>query len=279
LIKNSAVIFGLIIIILFGILIYNQISFDSKVESEVNSLIQKTESFEDQIISDESLKKLPLPVKKYLKYTGVLNKKPVKFARLKQTGEIRPDGEKWIRFNAEQYMSSNGFIWYAKIEPFNMISAMDKFSNRKGGMLIKFFSSYTIADAKGKEIDISSLLRLISEMAIIPSAFVKENILWKKINSHSAGISVNDGDLQVSGVFIFNDIGEIISFTTDERYMSKNGINVKEKWTVIFSDYKEFAGLKVPTKAEAVWNLIAGDMPYVKVDITEIEYDIFKIYK
>lgn len=278
-IKNSAVIFGLIIIILFGILIYNQISFDSKVESEVNSLIQKTESFEDQIISDESLKKLPLPVKKYLKYTGVLNKKPVKFARLKQTGEIRPDGEKWIRFNAEQYMSSNGFIWYAKIEPFNMISAMDKFSNRKGGMLIKFFSSYTIADAKGKEIDISSLLRLISEMAIIPSAFVKENILWKKINSHSAGISVNDGDLQVSGVFIFNDIGEIISFTTDERYMSKNGINVKEKWTVKFSDYKEFAGLKVPTKAEAVWNLIAGDMPYVKVDITEIEYDIFKIYK
>ncbi len=277
LLKKAAIIFSLILIFLSGIFIYNKISFDSKVESEIISLIQKTEFSDLHNISDERIKKFPAPVRKYLKYSGALNKKPVRFARLKQTGEIRPDGEKWIGFYAEQYMSSNGFIWNAKVSN-NIVSVRDKFADGKGGMLIKLFSSYTIADVQGKEIDISSLLRLLSEMAIIPSLYLNENIHWRKINSHSAGISFKDWDLNVSGIIDFNDLGEIISFTTDERYMFKNGINVKERWTVKLSDYRDFSGFKVATKAEAVWNLLAGDLPYVKVDITEIEYDVFKIY-
>ena len=277
LLKKVFIIFSLIFIFLSGIFIYNKISLDRKVESEIISLMIKTESSDSQNISEERIKKLPAPVRKYLKYSGALDKRTVRFARLKQTGEIRPNGEKWIGFYAEKYMSSYGFIWKAKALN-NIISVRDKFSDGKGGMWIKLFSSYTIADVQGKEIDISSLLRLISEMAIIPSLYLNNKIHWRKINSHSAGISYKDWDLNVSGIINFNDSGEIISFSTDERYMFKNGINVKERWTVKLSDYRDFSGFKVATKAEAVWNLLAGDMPYVKVDITEIEYDVLKIY-
>ncbi len=277
LLKKSFIIFSLILIFISGIFIYNKISFERKLESEINSLMQKTESSDPQNISEERIKKLPAPVRKYLKYSGALDKKTVKFARLKQSGEIRPDGEKWIKFSAEQYISPYGFIWSAKGSN-NMISLRDKFSDGKGGMWIKLFSSYAITDVHGKETDISSLLRLLSEFTIVPSLYLNENIHWRKINSHSAGISFKNGDLNVSGIINFNDLGEIISFTTDERYLFKNGIYVKERWTVNLSDYRDFSGFKVAAKAEAVWNLLAGDLSYVKVDITEIEYDVYKIY-
>jgi hypothetical protein len=278
LLKKVIISLILILIILEGIIIYNNNSFDNKVQSEINSLIQKTESSGIQIISEERIKKLPAPVRKYLKYSGALDKNQVKFARLKQTGEIRPEGDKWIRFNAEQYMSSAGFIWYAKIEPFSMIRARDMFLDGQGGMLIKFLTGFAIADAQGAEIDISSLLRLLSEMAVIPSLYLNENIRWNKINSDSAEIVLKNGNLNVSGVINFNDIGEIVSFTTDERYLFKNGRNVKERWTVKLSNYRDFSGFKVATKAEAIWNLLSGDLPYVYVDITDIEYDVYKIY-
>lgn len=43
------------------------------------------------------------------------------------------------------------------------------------------------------------------------------------------------------GVFItFNDKGEMLSFTTDDREVSStDGTNEKVKWSVVCGDYKE----------------------------------------
>jgi hypothetical protein len=37
--------------------------------------------------------------------------------------------------------------------------------------------------------------------------------------------------------------------------------------------YGEFAGLKLPVRGQAVWNLPSGDLTYAELEITQIEYN------
>jgi len=99
---------------------------------------------------------------------------------------------------------------------------------------------------------------------------------WEAVDSVSAKAYFTDNDLTVSCLFFFNDSGEIVRLTTNERYMFKDGANVREKWTVHCGNYKEFSGIKIPTYAEVEWNLAEGDYKYFKADITEVQYDVHK---
>ncbi len=68
-------------------------------------------------------------------------------------------------------------------------------------------------------------------------------------------------------------MGEILKITTKDKYRTtKTGFS-KDSYTLYFSDYKKFGGIKVPTYVEAEWNLPTGDFKYGKFRITQVEFD------
>jgi hypothetical protein len=40
------------------------------------------------------------------------------------------------------------------------------------------------------------------------------------------------------------------------------------------AEYGEFAGLRLPVRGSAVWKLADGDVEYIDVTVTELEYDV-----
>jgi hypothetical protein len=47
----------------------------------------------------------------------------------------------------------------------------------------------------------------------------------------------------------------------------------KDYASITIKEITERAGLKLPIRGQAVWNLESGDLPYVDLEITEVEYN------
>jgi len=271
-----------LIILIIAVSLIASISFNQKVTKEINKLFAENEVYEENIIGESDLEALPAVVRKWLEYSQVKGKEKIHTVRLKQKAELRLEQEQpWMSVEADQYFTTNqpGFIWKANIKafPFFHISGRDKYYNGRGEMLIKPLSLFTIADSKGEEIDQGTLLRYLAEMVWFPTAAINDYLQWEELDSHSARATMSYGDITASGIFNFNDKGEVINFIA-KRYMEKDGHYELETWSPVMDNYQEVNGIKIPTRGEVIWKLETGDFKWFKFAITDIEYNIQEVY-
>jgi len=278
--KAVIIVIAVILLLVFIILATGTIIFRGRVHSEIARLFIDSEDISDRVFGYDQLGILPEPVQRYFKYAMPAEMEYISYARLKHTGTFRTKaGRKWMPISGEQYFTTQrpGFVWYAKLKPFPLfwIAARDMHFKGQGNVLVKLLSTFTIGDSKGKEVNQSSLLRFIGECVWFPTALLPSDYLqWEAIDSNSARVIVSDSRIDVSGIFHFNEAGEITHFTAD-RYMD----TTKEKWTGYCKSYKEFDGVKIPTEIEAVWNLKSGDFSYARFKITQIEFNNPSFYR
>lgn len=268
------------IIVLTGIVITSSYMantlFRRNVKAEIDELFENVEE-KRVIVSEEDVKSLPESVQRWLSYSGIIGNEKLVSARLKQQAEMRMEADgRWMPVEAEQYFTSEnpGFIWSATIKaaPFIHIAGRDKYMNGKGNMLIKPMSLFTIADSQGEEIDQGTLLRYLAETMWFPSAALNDYIKWEKIDKNKVKATMTYGDVSTSGVFTINQIGEVTKFKA-ERYGEFDGEFSLETWSIPVSDYKEFEGIKVPSKGKVTWNLEEGDFNWYNFEILDIEYN------
>lgn len=269
----------MVILIITSLMVFSIIS-KRKAKREVIELLKKSGKGTKDVVTEEDLKRLPEPVRKHLEYTQIVGKEKIKTVRLKQGGFFRQKiDQKWIPLYAEQYYTTNppAFIWLGRINiaPLLSISAKDMYFEGKGNMLIKLLSTLTVADAKGKEMDEASLMRYLNEMMWFPTAYLNDYVQWEGIDDESAKATISDKGITASAILYFNEKGEVKNFV-GERFCSLTG--KKETWSTPISEYKEINGVRIPIKGEGVWNLSSGDFSYIRVEITDIEYNNPSIY-
>lgn len=256
--------------------------FERAVAAEVKELYNSNVKGEDKVIRETDLAGLPLCVQKWLKYAQVIGKEKISTVRLKQQGKMRTgQGQPWKPVKAEQYFTVDkpGFIWKASIKfaPMIKIAGRDKYYEGKGNMLIKLLSIITVADAAGKEVDQGTLVRYLAETVWFPTAALNSYIKWEEIDTNTAKATMSFNGVTATGAFVFNEKGEVVNFIA-ERYMEKDGQYSLETWSTPMKDYKEFNGIRIPTKGEVIWKLEEGDFNWYQFEITEVEYNIPLIY-
>ena len=275
---------GIIIVGAVAYVLLGASSLKRSVEDEISDLSRSAEETLPAPVLPEQIAALPEPVQRYLAYAIPAGRAPVRFVRMKQTGEFRTDpAGDWMPLDAEQYVSAGfpGFIWHAKIRTNTLvwIDVRDIFDGKQGNMLVKLLSGVPVADASGPEIDLSSLHRYIGEMPWYPTAFLNEEyIAWEPVDASHVRAIITVGDTAATVVFSFDDAGRITKVTTDERYRTVGDQFFRDTWTGYFDDYQEHGGFRVPTEIAAEWNLPEGDYPYVRLQVTAMEYDLFSPY-
>jgi len=89
--------------------------FDRLVKRDVEALLARaTTTAEEVVVTEEMLKGLPVPVRRYLSFTGVVDTRLVSTVQLKQKGKMQPSADgTWIPLDAVQYhtVKSPGFVW------------------------------------------------------------------------------------------------------------------------------------------------------------------------
>ncbi len=282
--RKILLILGVVIVIIILLITISKILFDKKITKDINILTEEGSKAQSKIFSFNDLEGLPEPVQRYFKYALKDEQEHIKFVRLKQVGKFRmKENQSWMPIKAEQYFTTENpsFIWRVKftMAPFIWIEGRDMYYQGKGSMLIKVLSTVTVADAAGSEMDISSLIRFLSEAPWFPTALLPSDYIeWKEIDSNSAQVVIKHNGYTALGIFTFNEKGEIIKFVTNDRYMEVDGKYFKEQWGGYYRNYQEINGIKIPTEAEVEWNLYDRNLQYVKLKITDIQYNITEKY-
>jgi hypothetical protein len=277
--KIILIVFSALVFILLMVLIISAIAnfyFNQKVSSEIQDLFSFTEN-KHEIINQTDLMTLPGPVQKWLQHSQVVGKERIVTLRTKQDVSLRlKENQPWMNAQVEQYFRTDkpGFIWAVdiKMAPFLHITGRDKYFEGHGNMLIKVQSLITVANGSGKEIDQATLLRYLAEMMWFPTAALSDYIHWEEVNANSAKATMSYKGVTASGVFSFNEKGEVLSFVA-QRYGDFDGEYRMETWSCVMTEYNEFNGFKVPSEGDLIWKLKTGDFHWYHFKVKDIEYN------
>jgi hypothetical protein len=221
---------------------------------------------------------LPYSVQNWLLNSGIIGRQKIYALRLQQTGVMRtkPGKNKWLPMRAEQYFTIEepAFIWRARIAlmPMITITARDRYINGHGEMKIKILSLIQVANSKGHKVDQGTLQRYLAEICWFPSAALSTYIKWDTIDDSTATATMVYKGISGSVTFYFTSTGDIKRCIA-ERFMNSDNSASLEKWEVISKEYGFMNGIRVPVKSEVTWKLKAGDFTWLKLEITEIEYN------
>ena len=253
--------------------------FDRLVKRDVEALLARaTTTAGEAVVTEEMLKDLPEPVRRYLKHTGIVGKPSVDTVYLEQKGQMYLGaGQGWVPLDAEEHYTVQppGFVWDVTIHkgPLPIARGRDTYAGGEGRMLIKAGSLFTVVDDKGPEMDQGSTMRYLSEMIWFPTAFLDDNISFEPIDDEAARVTLTDGCKSVSATMYFDEEGKVTDFVA-KRYRTVEGGYDLETWSAPVYEYGELAGLKLPLRGGAVWKLPEGDLKYADITITHLEYDI-----
>lgn len=272
----------LVVLALAAAMAIGRAAYDGQIKREVAGMFKNRQEGKAAIVTEEDIARLPEPVQRWLRNSGIIGKERVTAVRLKQKGFFRmKEGGNWMPFTAEEYYTTNppAFIWKAQMSmvPFLTAIGRDRYESGKGELNFKLGSLITVADAQGSELDQGAMVRYLNEIMWFPSAAISDYITWEAVDSSSARATMSFGGVTASAIFYFNEKGEETNMTADRYATLKKGISL-EKWSTPIAGYGEFQGLRVPSRGEGVWNLKTGDYPYIRVEVTEIEYNKPALY-
>jgi len=230
-----------------------------------------------RLVTADMLQDLPEPVQRYMAYTGVVGSPWINTVRLEQVGRFRLGRDRpWMPMRAEQYYATDppGFLWKARFKMAGMwlLSAQDRYQEGHGHMSGKLAGLFTVFDMRGEKLDQGTRMRYLSEMIWFPTAFLGENITWQAVDNHSAQVTFTDSGNSVSAHMTFDEAGRPINFIA-QRYREVGGEFSLDPWSTPIEGYGVRAGLNLPVRGQAVWNLPSGDLPYWDGEITEVEYN------
>ncbi|MDD3739079.1 MAG: hypothetical protein PHP31_07275 [Lentimicrobiaceae bacterium] len=247
---------------------------------EKSEFIERNKVHKVEVFSEESIKDLPEPLKKYIRVCGFINT-PVPVCADVYWEEswlkMSPDKE-WRKLHTTQFNSVKplGRTSYMKISGMP-VAARDLYRDGYGEMKVKLMNLINVAFDNSKEVAQSALITVFCEFAFIPSYLLSENVKWEQIDDYSVKGTLSDGRIEVSGIFYFNDYGFFTHFETSDRYFT-TGKNTYEKvkFSVVVESYKTQDNLKIGEKVKVMWNLPEGDYEYYKGIVDKIEFNVFK---
>jgi hypothetical protein len=259
-----------ILVCVIGILIifFNIPSSKTKTEfgRTVTGLINEADH-KEYVFRKEDIAGLPAPVQRYFTYCGYIGTPKMSYIKIDYRDvDFLFDKDQPIKIDYTQYNFVNkpNRIAYIDSSMYGIpFEGLDSFLGGRGSMKGVLAKLFTLFDQTGAVMDQSSLVTFLSEILLIPNAALQDYIKWEAIDDLRAKATIFCYGISASGVFTFDENGEMLSFETDDRSaVTTDGSSETIKWSVICNEYVDIDGIKRPTVFQAVWHYKSGDLVY-----------------
>jgi len=226
-----------------------------------------------RIVTEEDLEQLPSPVKKYLHLSGVIGQPLYMKGEFSFAGTFRMGKEQnWMNVSTMQVNDYESMtrVFYMKARMKGLSAkGRDLYREGKGNMLIKLTPFITLYNISGPEMDKGALVTLLNDLTLVPPAMLSPAISWEALDSLHARATITDRGIRVSGVFIFNEKGEVVDFYSDDRYqIDKQGAKLL-RWSTPFGDYNQFGNYRIPSYGCGIWQEQDGPFEYARFHLQE----------
>lgn len=279
--KMIWIVLGVLVSVIILVFTFFKIPY-SKIKADFNNVsvtLMKEAVNNNEVFTEENIKELPTPVKRYFNYCGYIGTRKMSYMKATfknvafKTGKDKPSLK--IDYTQYNFVNKPDRIAFIDSSMFGIpFQGFDSYLNGVGSMKGVIAKSYTLFDQRGDAMNKASLVTYLAECFLVPTVILQDYITWEGIDETHAKATIYYYDISASGIFTFNDNGEMVSFTTNDRIATEiDGTAKNVKWTAICSDYKESNGIRKPTVLKAIWHYKDGDQIYFNGNEIQIEYD------
>jgi len=255
-------------------------SFDNRFRTVAEEGLARGRETQPELLTEADLSHLPQPVREYIRYSGAVGREKVRNFRAVLGGRFKPNpNSDFLDIRAVQYNfydePSRAFLMKAKMYGLP-VEGLHLYTGEHATMQIKAASLLQVADARGPVMDQSETVTLFNDMCFLaPATLIDERIEWELVNPNTVGAIFTNRGHTISATLYFNDRGELVNFSSDDRAESADGKEFNRyRWTTPLSDYREFGGRKVAGYGEAIWHKPEGEHCYAKFSVREIAYNL-----
>lgn len=253
-------------------------SFESRFRKQAEKGLKRYSRRE--LLTEEDLKRLPLPVREYIRLSGAVGREKLQNFRAVFTGKIKPSPDSgFLDFRSVQYnfFDEPTRLYYIRSKTRGIpFTGLHMYVGAEATMKIKVASLLTVADARGPEMNRGETVTMFNDMCCFaPAALIDENIRWEEVDSLTVKAEFTNSGNTISATLFFNESRELVDFASDDRYESADGKEFKSyRWTTPVGEYRDFGGRRVASYGEAIWHKPSGEYCYGKFRLVEIEYNL-----
>ncbi|MES2849676.1 MAG: DUF6544 family protein [Bacteroidota bacterium] len=265
-----------IIILIAAFLSFTSYRFENTFKKDVKKNLEQNNALTKELLTTQDLTHLPLPVQKYLHYTGVVNKPKVKSVRVVFEGQMRDKGKDYFPFLSEQYNFFNEptRLFFMKAKMFGVtVPGYHHYIKANAVMDIRLFGLFPVVQKSGAVMNKTETVTLFNDMCLLaPATLIDKRIQWLPINDTSVTAIFTNHDITITANLFFNQQGQLVNFISNDR------VSVNEMKAFPFStpvaSYKNVNGYTIMSVAEAVWHYENGAFTYGKFNLLEVEYNV-----
>ena len=260
----------------------NRRAFERRVDASVVDLFAEIETL-PTYYNEADVAALPEPARRFFQRNLHEDMPHQSCVRVREAGTIRQKpGQPWTEFVAEEYMVSSppGMLWYARLRPFPLVwvDMLSTYLRGRARVQAKLMSSVSTLDESDEATRRASLLRHVAGLALFPGALLPaDDREWGPHGEDSASFTLRDGVIEVTGVFFFDELGNVVRFETDERPYDGANVPTSARWVVRYAEHRAFGSggdLQLPTKIDIEWQIDGQVFHYVEKTVQAFELDI-----
>jgi hypothetical protein len=191
-------------------------------------------------------------------------------------GEMREKGKDFFKFNSVQYnfFEDPARLFFMKAKMYGTtVPGYHCYQNATATMQIKLLGLFNVVNVKGSEMNKAETVTLFNDMCLMaPASLIDKNIEWTPVDHLSAKATFTNGLNKIAAILYFNEQGQLINFTSDDRYAI--GDMKQYRFSTPVKEYVQINGRNIWKYGETVWHYPDGEFVYGKFILKSIEYNV-----
>jgi hypothetical protein len=263
----------------FGFLAQGPTSLRASYESDVDRALARPPT--QAPVTERDLGRLPPPVQRYLRATGVAGHPRVHNFRVRMRGRIRagPDA-RWMPIEAEQYnfMDTPSRLFYLTASMFMVpLQGYHRYVGPSATMRVKAAALLNVVDAAGQAMDKGETVTMFNDMCVFaPATLIDSAITWEAVDAHTVKASFANAGHTIRAELSFNEAGELVDFWSDDRpQIGSDGQTAKHvRWSTPIDGYRSFGPFHLASGGAARWHESTGDYSYIELEFNDVQYNV-----
>jgi hypothetical protein len=193
--------------------------------------------------------------------------------RLTQVGEMQLKPGRWLPFHADQEIAVDRveFVWTATFRPlpFVWLRVRDWYRAGGAGLDGRLWGLLRVVHASGPQIALGEAIRYLVELPLAPQAMAINTALkWRTVDESTVEVATLVAGERVVALLHFDASGDIGAASAEARPRMVGKQVVDTPFRGVYSEYREFDGIRLPTTAEVSWLLPDGPFTYFRGRVT-----------
>jgi len=155
------------------------------------------------------------------------------------------------------------------------VQVLHAYLREEATMRVRVASLVNVVDLAGEMLSRAETVTVLNDLCLMaPGALGDPHLAWTPRDERSAGVSFTNGRHRVAAVLSFNARDELVDFASDDRpALQGDGTLRPLRWSTPVDEYQVLDGLRLPSRARAVYAYPEGEHAYGIFTVRSVAHD------